>query len=364
MTTTTFDPRWASAPGATILEALRARNLTAEDLADALGLSDPDTRRLLHGELLISEHLAAGIAGVAGGTARFWLTRDEQYRESERLLSAEDLAEHMPFTEMAKWGWISKGGGWRERAALALDYFGVENRAEWESQFASRIGHAHYRTSPTIHSSQVSVAAWLRQAELRAAEQPVLEWTPSAAGVAVSQIREASRQADPEVFLPLVSRALASVGVTLVVVKAPTGCAVSGAAFSVASGQRVIAATARHRADDHLFFTLLHELGHHLLHGPDLYLDEFEDSDPSVAEEQADAFAAESLVPGGVSALVGRTNGPTMRQVVHFAARVGVAPGVVVGQLQHSGVIGPHQLNKLKRFYKWDGVTLKSGRSL
>lgn len=363
MTATTFEPRWASAPGATILEALNARHLTLEDLADALGLSDPDTRRLLQGEILISERLAAGIAEVAGGTARFWLTRDEQYRESKRLLSAEELAQQMPFSDIAKWGWDSKGASWRQRAALTLDYFGVSSGDEWISEFASRIGDAHYRASPTIQSSEVSVAVWLRQAEIQAAAQPLLEWNPGEADAAVAKIREASRQADPDIFLPAVSQALASVGATLVVVKAPKGCAVSGAAFSLKSGQRVIAVSARYRSDDHLFFTILHELGHHLLHGSDLYLDEFEDSDPSATEQQADAFAADALVPGGVSALAGRAKGPTMRQVLLFAARVGVAPGVVVGQLQHEGVIERHQLNKLKRFYKWDGVTLRSGRS-
>jgi len=362
VTMATFEPRWASAPGATILEALSARHLTVEDLADALGLSDPDARRLVQGDLQISEPIAAGIATVAGGTTSFWLARDEQYRESKRLLTAEELADTLPFGQMAKWGWIEPAAGWRERANLALEFFDVEDGLEWHTRYSSRISQAHYRTSPSFQSSEVAVAAWLRQAEIQAAPLSVDGWNPAQADDAVASIREASRSANPSAFLPLVTAALARVGIAFVVVKAPKDCAVSGAAFTTTSGQRAIAVTARHKSDDHLFFTILHELGHHLLHGADLYLDEFEDSDASSAEAEADAFAADALVPGGLSSLVGRANGPTMRQIIQFAARVGVAPGIVVGQLQHARILEHNQHNRLKRRYSWDGVTLRSAR--
>src|SRR2546425_7404609 len=37
------------------------------------------------------------------------------------------------------------------------------------------------------------------------------------------------------------------------------------------------------------------------------------------------------------------------REVIRFARRVGVSPGIIVGQLQHYGRIKHNQLNSLKR---------------
>lgn len=363
MTTTLFEPRWASAPGSTILDALTNRQLTVDDLADALGLSDPETRRLIRGELPIDASMATVLVSVAGGTERFWLMREEQYRESKRLVSAETLAESMPLAQMVQWGWIDQSASWRERTALALDYFGVQDGSEWQSSYAARISDARYRTSPTFESSEFSVAVWLRQVEIQAESKSAALWSPDRSDDAIASLRAATRIPDPAQFLPIIESLLAEIGIVFLLVRAPKDCAVSGAAFRTATGQRVIAVTGRYRSDDHLFFTILHELGHHLLHDPDLYIDEFEDSDASSGEAEADSFASESLVPGGLSSLAHQAQRPSMRQVVGFAARVGVAPGVVVGQFQHAGVLRPNQLNRLKRRYAWDGVNLRSARS-
>ena len=39
--------------------------------------------------------------------------------------------------------------------------------------------------------------------------------------------------------------------------------------------------------------------------------------------------------------------------VMRFARRIGISRGVVVGQLQHGGIIGRDQLNALKHWFDW-----------
>jgi hypothetical protein len=41
------------------------------------------------------------------------------------------------------------------------------------------------------------------------------------------------------------------------------------------------------------------------------------------------------------------------RAVMRFARKIGIAPGIVVGQLQHAGRLKRQQLNNLKRRYRW-----------
>jgi HTH-type transcriptional regulator / antitoxin HigA len=35
---------------------------------------------------------------------------------------------------------------------------------------------------------------------------------------------------------------------------------------------------------------------------------------------------------------------------------IGISPGIIVGQMQHQGMLGPSQLNWLKRRYTWDEI--------
>jgi hypothetical protein len=46
--------------------------------------------------------------------------------------------------------------------------------------------------------------------------------------------------------------------------------------------------------------------------------------------------------------------------ILRFASEVGLAPGIIVGQLQHQGRLRQSQLNRLKRRYLWsdDGANV------
>ena len=100
------------------------------------------------------------------------------------------------------------------------------------------------------------------------------------------------------------------------------------------------------------WFTLFHELGHVLLHGQDRLFLEMDDDEQSVAEEEADNFALETLLENvGTSAL--REVSLTDLGIARFARKAGIAPGIVVGQLQALGRIPYSHFNYLKVRYKW-----------
>jgi Zn-dependent peptidase ImmA (M78 family) len=109
-------------------------------------------------------------------------------------------------------------------------------------------------------------------------------------------------------------------------------------------------------SDDHFWFTFFHEIGHLILHGKWSTFVDVEATSTSDKEIEANTFAAGVLVPGDrhdeLVDLRARTE-----NVVRFAISVGVGPGIIVGQLQHLGLIGRHQLNFLKRRYDWDQIT-------
>ncbi|QEO15062.1 ImmA/IrrE family metallo-endopeptidase [Agromyces intestinalis] len=362
----TFEPRWASTPGDSIRAILERRGWTADDLADELGIGDPATRRLIQGETEISEDLASKLAACLGGSAKFWLTRERQYRESLFWLSADQLAQQMPIAQMVQLGWIAKSESWREQAKLGLEFLDVENAEEGAALVAQASSNTHYRASDTFSSDAVTLAVWLRKAQLEAAQLDVADWSAQELRAQLDKIRALTKEADPAVFVPALQRIAGRAGVAVVVVRPPKGAALSGAALTGMGGRRIIALTARHLSDDHFWFTVFHEIAHLLLHGAEeTFIDDFgvgADAAGSAAiEEEADSFARDALVPRGTGQLHGLTGrGPTKRDVLRLASRAGVAPGIVIGQLQHAGVLQFNQLNTLKRRYKWDGSSLRT----
>lgn len=365
MTNISFEPRWVSAPGETILTALQRRLWSIEDLADRLDVPDPEMRRIVVGEREIGAELADRLAAALGGSPDFWLTREQRYRDGLQALGLDDIFRRMPLDQMVAFGWISSPGrDWRDRIAACSAFFDVTDAEDWNVRYGGAVEQAKYRASATFESDEAAVAAWLRQAEIQAEALAVEAWDPAAARAAIPALRALSRQADPERFIPEVQRLLGAAGVAVVIVRAPKGCPVSGAAFRLNSGRAAIVLSVRHLADDHFWFSLFHELGHVLLHDlQEPLLDDLDGPSEDSAEHEANEFATRALAAGVVSALSSeRSSGPTMRAVIAAASQAGVAAGLIVGQLQHAGVIGHHQLNRLKRRYRWDGVTLKTSR--
>jgi Zn-dependent peptidase ImmA (M78 family) len=105
----------------------------------------------------------------------------------------------------------------------------------------------------------------------------------------------------------------------------------------------------------------MHEVGHLLLHGPQQAILD----DPlsgrhtdSEEERQANQFASDLLLPPDVRGDY-PPGGYTYRSVISMARKAGVAPGIIVGQLQFESLIGYDQLNRLKRHYQWRGANLE-----
>ncbi|HPQ03365.1 MAG TPA: ImmA/IrrE family metallo-endopeptidase, partial [Bacillota bacterium] len=114
----------------------------------------------------------------------------------------------------------------------------------------------------------------------------------------------------------------------------------------------------RYKTDDQLWFTFFHEAAH-VLGGyqSSAFIDNFEPNDlASEVELEADRFAADILVPPTEyrKFTEGIQGGRISRNKVSaFAKSIGVAPGIVVGRLQHDGLLPYTHLNGLKVRLKW-----------
>ena len=208
-----------------------------------------------------------------------------------------------------------------------------------------------FRTSPSFDANPAAVIAWLRQGEIESFRIRCGPWDCQKVQETIPSLRQLTRRKDPETFLPELTRYCASSGIAVVIVRAPRGCRVSGAVRFVEHDKALLQLSFRYLSDDQFWFTFFHELGHLLLHEPKEVILEEVDGSVTKEEEEANSFSANVLVPEQSRASMMKLR--TSREVIKFARRIGISPGIIVGQLQHLGKLRYNQLNKLKRRYSW-----------
>lgn len=356
-----FTPDWFSPPGSTIAMLMARRGLSARELAARMRTDVSFVLRLISGTERIESAVAGLLATNIGGTAAFWTSRQKRYdaalNSTANSISSDEARawlRTLAIKDMATAGWI--GSTSRDNVLQsALAYFGVTSPEEWRDRYAAHATLFAYRTSQSFESKLGALAAWLRQGELQASAIDCGKWEPQRFGNELKAIRGLTRLKSPHMFMKGLRAHCAAAGVAVVFVKAPAGCRASGATRFIGRDRAMIILSFRYLSDDHFWFSFFHEAGHLLLHGPDATFVDGDAAEETDKEQEANAFAAGMLIPLHQydQLLVLRAN---VNQVVRFAVSIGISPGIVVGQMQHYGVLGPNQLNSLKRRYTWEEV--------
>ena len=110
-----FQPEWMSAPGATINDILKAKKLSVERFGELMAYSHRRVSRLLCGQEAITIEVAKHLESKIGGSAKFWMSREQQYRDDVGHLQSEGDAtaasvwlSELPVRDMIKLGWLAR----------------------------------------------------------------------------------------------------------------------------------------------------------------------------------------------------------------------------------------------------------------
>ena len=363
MASPSFEPSWFCKPGDTIARLMSQCRMNLNFLARALDLEVETARRLLNGLVPVDEETAARLSNALGGSPSFWLKRQLKYEE--RISQAIDRISEsnrsnwlrqLPIREIV--GPSAKTSSLSSYRAIhdSMAYFGVCGPDEWEERYGSSIRNTAFRTSPSFESNVGALSVWLRRGEIEASLVSCHPWNPQKLRSSISAIRTLSLAKSPAFFIPKLRSICSAAGVAVAIVRAPKGVRASGATRFISPRKAVLILTFRYLSDDQFWFTVFHEIGHLLLHRQDLtFIDENFDSQSRI-EGEANLFAAGALIPGHTHGELERIK-ITTKSIIRFAVSIGIAPGIVVGQMQHMKLVGPSQLNSLKRRYKWDDIS-------
>ncbi len=351
-------PDWMSPPGHTILSILEERELTVEDFARHIGRTAAVAQRILDGAHEIDPSLATQLAGALGASQTFWLSREHDYRasiappENVTVTSLGELVSRLPLSDMQKFGWIKKRLTKEEQVADCLTFFGVSSLAQWQGRYQNAFQHAAYRSSRAYASCEVATTAWLRQGEIEVQENEVRDWSPDVLKDQISHFRRLTWYKSPALFLPKLKKMLAASGVKFAIVRAPKKCSASGAVRILDNGTPHIQLSFRYLSDDQFWFSLFHEIAHLLLHYDKIPIVEDPELTEDKSEREADEYAAQVIVPMPYREELLSLGGARF-PIINFAKKVGIAPGLIVGQLQHEGIIRFNQMQHLKRRFRW-----------
>jgi HTH-type transcriptional regulator / antitoxin HigA len=353
-----FNPDWVSPPGETIADVLQERSYSQSEFALRMGYTPQHVNELLKSRVPISPETARKLELVLGSTADFWKTREKHYRGtvSDALSDTEckghdDWLKELPLRDMREYGWLDPDMFAVSPVAACLRFFGVANVEAWRSTYREVLDTAVFRTSPSFASRPAALAAWLRQGEIEAAKLECKPWELKGFQKVLSEIRPLTRKRDPKAFLPEVARLCSEFGVAVVIVRGPKGCHASGATRFLSPNKAMLLLSFRHLSDDHFWFTFFHEAGHLVLHSKKaLFLEGVNLS--NAQEDEANKFSANILIPPQFEPSLVRVH-VDRHEIRNFARKVGVSPGIVLGQLQHRGLARRNQLNMLKVRFRW-----------
>lgn len=326
-------------PGDFIKDELRERGWTQADLARIINRPLAALNETIQGKRALSPEMAVALGIAFGNDPKTWLEREANYRLS--LLPLEDsddmrrrtrLFEFAPIGEMQKRGWIASSTNLDEIEDELKRFYHVPSLDD-EPQIS-----AFARQRFSGDDLTAAQRAWVFRASQLAAVLNARPFDHQRFATALPAIRSLALSAKN---VRDVAPALADLGVRLVIVEALPRTQIDGAMFWIET-EPVIALSVRFDRIDSFWYTLSHELSH-VLNGDaqSVDLDIAENSRSLSTDEiegRADREAAELLIPRDkLHSFIVRTRPHYSKErISQFAMRIGVHPGIVVGQLQHA----------------------------
>jgi addiction module HigA family antidote len=346
-----YEPDSVTPPGEMLEEKLQEIGMSQAELAERIGRTKKTVNEIIKGKAPLLPETAMQLERVLGVPARFWASAEANYRqalarqeEAERLAKQQEWLDRLPVKALVKRGVLSGEGDRVSRLRELLNFFGV---ASFDA--LSRIGEERrlaFRQSLAHDVDPYALLAWLRLGELQAQRITCAPYEESRFRQTLRDIRKLCAESPPDA-VPKMQQGCAESGVALVFVPEIPGARAWGVTQWVSADKAILQLSLRGKSDDQFWFTLFHEAAHILLHPKKAVYVEF-GQDADEHEEEANRFARDILIPPAEWRKIVASRPRSAAQVQAWAHRLGIAPGVLVGRLQHERILPWTHLNGLK----------------
>lgn len=334
-------------PGTFIKRELEKRNWPQSALAEILGKPLAAVNEVIKGKRMITPEMAMVLGKAFGQQPALWMHRDAAYRMSLLTQSPDDetakkaaLFECAPVKDLQRRGWINPDAQSASELESALSAFLGYNPLLEEAKPVSAAARKAFASADFSTSQR----AWLLQAAHMARRINARTFSKPRIEAALPNLKRLCTAPENAAKIPM---ALAEAGIRLIVVEDLPRTRIDGAAFFLDDDREkpVVSLSLRLDRLDSVWHTLMHEIRHIINEDPlSLDLDLVgEDRGRRVSdiERRADEEAANWLIDREQLRRFVLRAKPwfTKDSIIPFAGRMGVHPAIVVGQLQHDGVM-------------------------
>jgi len=359
-TTYPYQPDTVTSPGYTLKEILEIKGMTQAELAERMERPQKTISEIINAKTQITSETAVQLENVLGVPAEFWLNRESRYqeylakqREVKTLQNQVSILDDLPMRDLRKRDFISSTRDKITQVKDALKFYGVNNLKQINKIYFGNYQY-QFRKSDSYSPKKEHLAAWIREGQIRADKIETAPYDPSKFREALNEIRHLSIE-EPSVFEPKIDELCRNAGVAFVLVPQYQKCRTSGLARWLRTDKALIQLSLRYKTDDHFWFSFFHEAAHILKHSKKTtFLDDYKGSKQvDEVEKEANDFAADLLIPPEEFEELTKIYNLHKDDVIAFANSLAISPGIVVGQLQHKGIIKYSWMNDLKTTFEW-----------
>lgn len=327
-------------PGDFLKEELEARNWSQVELAEIIGRQPYVVNELIMGKRPITPEIAKALGEAFNTSAQYWMNLESIYqlwrtRDSDNVISRRaKLYQLAPIKEMVKRHWLEPSENIEVLESRVKHFLEIKSLDE-----SPQLAHAARKGTQEISPSQMT---WLFRAKQLARGVRAKAFSDQSFNEVLVRLKQLLHSAQEIRHVPKV---LGESGIRFLVVEQLPQTKIDGVTLWLDNKSPVIVLSLRFDRIDWFWYTLAHELGHvknrdgqkGVMLDMDLVGDNAQKTeDKSEAEKNADLFATAFLIEqASLDNFIMRV-GPlyTKQQILGFAKRIGVHPGIVVGQLQ------------------------------
>jgi HTH-type transcriptional regulator/antitoxin HigA len=327
-------------PGDFLKEELEARNWSQVELAEIIGRQPYVVNELIMGKRPITPEIAKALGEAFSTSAQYWMNLESSYqlwrtRDSDNVISRRaKLYQLAPIKEMVKRHWLEPSENIEVLESRVRHFLEINSLDE-----SPQLAHAARKGIQEISPAQT---AWLFRAKQLARGVHTKVFSDQSFDDGVVRLKQLLHNAQEIRHVPKV---LGESGIRFLVVEQLPQTKIDGVTLWLDNKSPVIVLSLRFDRIDWFWYTLAHELGHvknrdgqkDIMLDMDLVGENAQKTeDKSEAEKNADWFATAFLIEqSSLDNFIMRV-GPlyAKQQILGFANRIGVHPGIVVGQLQ------------------------------
>lgn len=344
--------------GKIIKEYLEQYQISQKNLSSRLGISEKHISNLLNGKSRLTEEVAIQLENIFTNIpASYWLNYECKYREFLMRESLKNNLSSLNLNEIArrfKFKEVFSGLDWSiEKQALEmLKLLGISDYANFESTY-SELTANFMEDGGELESIVIWLNLCSEEAEIQNVISDDTTFNQKDFRKKLALFKQLAQSDSPDAILKNARKLLNSSGVYLVVYPAITNCKVRGA-LTTYKGKPAIYLSGRFKTHDHIWFALMHEIGHLLLHfnlrDTLISYDDDADIDSNVKlkEEEANSFARDFFIDSTIYSNFINLNDFSEKNIRQLAVSQKILPGIAVARLQHDRHLPNSKLNHLK----------------